>query len=158
MHAVSRSKSVSESYGGLDGFNACCKAFHLTVSIVKIHSSTDRILIESVKSSILFLDQFVKAVPSIPHRLLTSKESLRSIKEVQKSIRVLHSVCAQAKIKANMQLTNCIPKFKKCVERFVIEMVKLLKNEALEVELGELKHRDLQGNALQSSQLFPSQA
>jgi hypothetical protein len=100
----------------------------------------------------------VKAVPSIPHRLLTSKESLRSIKEVQKSIRVLHSVCAQAKIKANMQLTNCIPKFKKCVERFVIEMVKLLKNEALEVELGELKHRDLQGNALQSSQLFPSQA
>ena len=158
MHAISRSKSVSESDGGLDGFNSCCEAFHKTVSIVKIHSSNDRILIESIKSAIIFLDQFVKAVPSVPQRLLAGKESLRSIKEVQKSIRVLHSVCAQAKIKANMQLTNCIPKFKKCVERFVIEMVKLLKSEALEVELGELKHRDLQGNALQSSQLFPSQA
>lgn len=158
MQSISRSKNVSESHWGLEGFNECCRALHLTVSIVKVHSSNDRILIESIKSSILFLDQLVKAVPSIPHRLLASKESLRSIKEVQKSIRVLHSVCAQAKIKADMQLTNCIPKFKKCAERFVIEMVKLLKNEALEVELGELKHRDLQGNALQSSQLFPSLA
>ena len=59
----------------------------------------------------------------------------------------------------HIQLTNRIPKLKKCIERFMLGMVACLNSQpgGIEVELGELKHRDIYGNPLPNSQLFTSQ-
>ena len=78
---------------------------------------------------------------------------------MQKGIRVLHTLCAEAKTRRDLALTARVPRLKRSMERFVLEAVAFLRERdpGLGVELGELKHRDLAGNALQSSQMYPSQ-
>jgi len=72
---------------------------------------------------------------------------------------VLHSLCAEAKTRKDTALTTHVPKLKKGMEYFVLEAVAFFRelDPGIGVELGELKHRDLRGNVLVSSQMFPSQ-
>ena len=76
---------------------------------------------------------------------------------VQKATRNLNSLCAEGKLRADMNVVLRVSRLKKAIESFINESYLLLRHRAPElvVLFGELKHRDLQGNALENSQLYP---
>lgn len=79
------------------------------------------------------------------------------IRVVQKATRSLNTLCAEGKVRGDMNVVLRVSRLKKGIESFINESYLLLSGLApeLSVEFGELKHRDLQGNALQTSQMFP---
>lgn len=76
---------------------------------------------------------------------------------VQKATRNLNSLCAEGKVRADMNVVIRVSRLKKAIESFINESYLLLRHRAPElvVLFGELKHRDLQGNALETSQMYP---
>jgi Fanconi anemia group D2 protein len=76
---------------------------------------------------------------------------------VQKATRSLNTLCAEGKVRGDMNVVLRVSRLKKGIESFINESYLLLSGLApeLSVEFGELKHKDLQGNALFSSQMFP---
>jgi hypothetical protein len=98
---------------------------------------------------------------SITFFLLTNPNPVLSyyvqIKVVQKATRSLNILCAEGKVRGDMNVVLRVSRLKKGIESFINESYLLLSGLApeLSVEFGELKHRDLQGNALQTSQMFP---
>jgi len=89
--------------------------------------------------------------------LSTPVLSYIQIKVVQKATRSLNTLCAEGKVRGDMNVVLRVSRLKKGIESFINESYLLLSGFApeLSVEFGELKHRDLQGNALVTSQMFP---
>lgn len=99
--------------------------------------------------------------PTTPptHPLTPSHLPLLQVKTVQKGTRLLHTLCAEGKTRRDMALTARVPQLKRTMERFVLGVVAFLRERdpGLVVSWGELKHKDLAGNTLHSSQMYPDQ-
>jgi fanconi anemia group D2 protein len=82
---------------------------------------------------------------------------LFQVKVIQKSTRSLNTLCAEGKVRGDMNVVLRVSRLKKGIESFINESYLLLSDLApeLSMEFGELKHKDLQGNALATSQMFP---
>ena len=77
------------------------------------------------------------------------------MKTVQKGTRMLHSLCDDGKKRKDTVITARVPRLKRDIDKWIMGATAFLKEEALDVTLGELKHRDLAGNVLVSSQIYP---
>ena len=92
------------------------------------------------------------------NQLIRLNFTILQIKSVQKAARSLNTLCAEGKVRGDMNVVIRVSRLKKAIETFINESYLLLRHRAPEmvVEFGELKHRDLQGHALATSQMFPA--
>jgi len=73
------------------------------------------------------------------------------LKELQKGVKYIHTICVECKTQKNSFLASKVPALKRSVERFIWKCVLWLhKKEDVSVEMGSLKHRDLHGNVVLS--------
>ena len=140
------------------GIIECCELFYEMVGLISIQSKRTTLHNHAIKGSSFFLERFIRVIPFLDLGFVSHRdEALDAVKQVQRAARVLHRLCVDGKIRGDVVITSRIPALKRVIEKFVLEAVSFLreKNPSFIISIGELKQRDLDGNALESSQLFP---
>ncbi|KAF6266710.1 Fanconi anaemia protein FancD2 nuclease-domain-containing protein [Scenedesmus sp. NREL 46B-D3] len=146
--------------GPLGRAQACCQAFAGLVQLTKKHPARTGLLSCALKVGGQFVDVLLKGLAFWRALYASGQEqAFRSlIKEVQKGTKQLQTICNEAKARGTAPLLARAPAAKRSLERFLFE-VKAFLYEAGQQELfylGQLKHRDLEGNCV-GSQLCEEQ-
>lgn len=81
------------------------------------------------------------------------------IKEVQRGTRLLQTICAEAKAKKMLNVARLVPGAKKILEGFLCQMkvVAVMTKQEAALWVGNLKHKDMQGNVVSSQEAASQQ-
>ncbi|KAJ2288229.1 hypothetical protein IWW55_006551 [Coemansia sp. RSA 2706] len=71
---------------------------------------------------------------------------------MQKSTRILQSICNHSKASKDTKLQSVVPQTKRKLEQLIFQVYRLMENNDClgAIELGTLKHRDVQGRPISS--------
>lgn len=129
----------------------------MMLDVVKKMASPRAILGPLLKASRPFLDLFLKQGMSMMDKVFNRQrdDCIGLLKSMQLCTRYLQHVCSFSRQKLDVGLAAQVPPLRKLLEQFVYRVKAMLAlNNALEAFwLGNLKHRDLQGKELDSSQI-----
>ncbi|WIA09029.1 hypothetical protein OEZ85_008443 [Tetradesmus obliquus] len=138
----------------------CCQAFAGLVQLTKAHPSRTGLLSSALKLGGQFVDALLRGLAFWRALYASGQEgAFRAlIKEVQKGTKQLQTVCNEAKARGAAPLLSRAPATKRSLERFLFEMKAFLYEVGQQelFYLGQLKHRDLEGNCV-GSQLCEEQ-
>ena len=138
---------------------ACCATFNHLVSLISMHARRTVILNTAAKEGAIFLEGVLRSTLSFWRDAFPTHTDpvIECIKSIQKGTRKLNVLCTEGKIRRDMSVVARISRLKKAIESFVNESYLLMVDRApwLLKNFGELKHKDLDGNLVTSSQLFP---
>lgn len=130
-----------------------CLIFRSLFSVLK---TVDKriILNHSLKYGRQFVEIFSRlALPLIGRNLGQQKDRVSNIlKSLQAGTRMLQNVCAHAKSFKDTTLTGAVPLMRKTLETFIFTVKSMLSkhNHLDALWIGNLKHRDLQGEIVSS--------
>ncbi|KAJ7549079.1 hypothetical protein O6H91_07G039400 [Diphasiastrum complanatum] len=135
-----------------------CVSIH--VALVNLTRKHDQISVHAVavKCAGRFVDNFLKGLEFLQSHYVTHKEVVISlVKELQKATRIIQTICAEAKGQKKMPVTCKVPAVKRSMERYVFCIKALLHgaSNGTSFWMGNLKHKDLQGQEI-GSQLHAS--
>ncbi|KAG9294638.1 hypothetical protein G9A89_008117 [Geosiphon pyriformis] len=102
-----------------------------------------------------FIDLFLKNVlPFLDEHLKSHQDNIMSIfKHFQSATRHLQALCNHVKVAKNLLLSNMVPALKKSLEIVIFQVKAMLQHNGFSADsffMGNLKHRDLEGNAVSS--------
>lgn len=88
-----------------------------------------------------------------------SNNVVQTCRNHQKPTRLLQSFCAHSKSVRDTTLTGLVPPLRKCLELLVYQVKSLLRghNSGQAFQLGNLKHRDINGMVINSQQMAPEE-
>jgi len=101
------------------------------------------------------LSSFTRLVPMMFRQLKHNKDAVKkAIKSIQDSTKVMQHICAHGKIKTDKRVIALVPYVKKNLETFLFKVkAGLSATNAMEGWwMGNMKHRDLGGKEIESSQ------
>jgi len=107
-----------------------------------------------MRSGIRFIAAFQRRGLKDMQKKLSSKKHrpviIRILKSLQRATRELQQLCSHVKIEKNNALTRLVPSLKKCLESFVFSVKMMLgtENRLSAFNIGTLKHRQLDGQAV----------
>eukprot|EP00798_Chlamydomonas_sp_ICE-L_P013252 gene13254-19092_t len=145
---------------------SCAASFAGLLSLSRVHGHRAVILSTSVKHGSLFVDTLLDVLPvwkSVYSRHQVEFANL--IKDVQRGTKVMQTLCAEGKARSAVSLTSkgkessadqCtegkVPAAKRSIERFIFQIKCFLHDTGKQGTfwMGNLKHRDLNGNTVAS--------
>ncbi|XP_020599802.1 Fanconi anemia group D2 protein homolog isoform X2 [Phalaenopsis equestris] len=135
------------------------QSVHVVVSLVSLCKIHDKVAMHAmaVKYGGKFVDLFLKAFDFLQAQFQSHYELIiQMFKEFQKATRVIQALCSEAKGSKRTMVTSKVPATKRSLEKFLFHVKALLHNNSSSgctFWMGNLKHKDLQGQVV-SSQLY----
>ncbi|KAJ2388804.1 hypothetical protein H4S02_002683, partial [Coemansia sp. RSA 2611] len=112
------------------------------------------VLIQTLRSGFTMLDLFARAiVPRLDACFFAHRdEVIAMLARMQKSTRILQSICNHSKASKDTKLQSVVPQTKRKLEQLIFQVYRLMENNDClgAIELGTLKHRDVQGRPISS--------
>ncbi|XP_066393336.1 uncharacterized protein [Miscanthus floridulus] len=133
------------------------EAFVSLIGLCKAHEKVSMHAM-AVKHGGKFIDTFLKAFSFLEtHFEQHNGTIVKMLRLLQKATRIIQSICSDAKGNKRTMITSKVPPAKRSMERFLFQVKALLHNCSTEKEfqMGNLKHKDLQGHVV-SSQAYGS--
>ncbi|EER97998.2 Fanconi anemia group D2 protein homolog [Sorghum bicolor] len=133
------------------------EAFVSLIGMCKAHEKVSMHAM-AVKHGGKFIDTFLKAFSFLEtHFEQHNGTIVKMLRILQKATRIIQSICSDAKGNKRTMITSKVPPAKRSMERFLFQVKALLHNCSAEKEfqMGNLKHKDLQGHVV-SSQAYGS--
>ncbi|PWZ14854.1 Acylpyruvase FAHD1, mitochondrial [Zea mays] len=126
------------------------KSVDAFVSLIGMCKSHEKVSMHAmaVKHGGKFIDTFLKGEElSVADEIM-----LIQLKQLQKGTRIIQSICSDAKGNKRTMITSKVPPAKRSMERFLFQVKALLHSCSAEKEfqMGNLKHKDLQGHVVSS--------
>ncbi|KAJ2612666.1 Fanconi anemia group D2 protein [Coemansia sp. RSA 1365] len=114
------------------------------------------ILVIALRGGLTLTDLFTRQIlPLLAHHFLVHRDAaIAVLARMQKSTRILQSICNHSKASRDTRLLSAVPQAKRKLELLIFNVYLLMdKNDCLAaINLGNLKHRDVHG-AVVSSQI-----
>ncbi|KAJ2807170.1 Fanconi anemia group D2 protein, partial [Coemansia guatemalensis] len=114
------------------------------------------ILVLALRGGLTLTDLFTRQIlPLLAHHFLAHRDAAISVlARMQKSTRILQSICNHSKASRDTRLLSAVPQAKRKLELLIFHVYLLMdKNDCLSaINMGNLKHRDVHG-AVVSSQI-----
>ncbi|CAD6221150.1 unnamed protein product [Miscanthus lutarioriparius] len=136
------------------------KSVETFVSLIGLCKAHEKVSMHAmaVKHGGKFIDTFLKAFSFLEtHFEQHNGTIVKMLRLLQKATRIIQSICSDAKGNKRTMITSKVPPAKRSMERFLFQVKALLHNCSTEKEfqMGNLKHKDLQGHVV-SSQAYGS--
>lgn len=131
------------------------KSVNAFVSLIGMCKSHEKVSMHAmaVKHGGKFIDTFLKAFNFLERHFEQHNDTIvKMLKQLQKGTRIIQSICSDAKGNKRTMITSKVPPAKRSMERFLFQVKALLHSCSAEKEfqMGNLKHKDLQGHVVSS--------
>ncbi|ONM27766.1 Fanconi anemia group D2 protein homolog isoform X1 [Zea mays] len=131
------------------------KSVDAFVSLIGMCKSHEKVSMHAmaVKHGGKFIDTFLKAFNFLERHFEQHNDTIvKMLKQLQKGTRIIQSICSDAKGNKRTMITSKVPPAKRSMERFLFQVKALLHSCSAEKEfqMGNLKHKDLQGHVVSS--------
>lgn len=133
-----------------------------SMNLYDLARNNGKVLGAAMRSGRLFVEEFIKScLPFLKENFAHHRKTvLRILKSQQKATRLLQVFCAHSKSIRETSLTTLVPPLRRSLELLLYRVKEMLQSldETGAYSLGNLKHRDINGEVVSSQEQYHSES